>query len=168
MSFSGPTARRDAERAEKSRWLAHLATLLVGTQTPLGQRLVEKPATCNNMGLGIKSGTLRNDVHALARHLASSSVPVLGGASARLLGHHSLVYLEEISEISPAARLTVRPRYSNLHSRNSCLKPDRNHDKPHDLSSESWTPSRGRSSITENRYSSVCMGGSTCCRRGAL
>ena len=28
--------------------------------------------------------------------------------------HQSLVYLEEISEISPEARLTVRPRYSNL------------------------------------------------------
>ena len=27
--------------------------------------------------------------------------------------HQSLVYLEEIAEISPAARLTVRPRYSN-------------------------------------------------------
>ena len=28
--------------------------------------------------------------------------------------HQSLVYLEEISEIAPAARITVRPRYSNL------------------------------------------------------
>ena len=56
MSFSGPTARQDAERAEKSRWLAHLATLLVGTQTPLGQRLVEQPTTCNSMGLGLRSG----------------------------------------------------------------------------------------------------------------
>ena len=28
--------------------------------------------------------------------------------------HQSLVYLEKISEISPAARLTVRPRYSDL------------------------------------------------------
>ena len=56
MSFSGPTARQDAERAEKSRWLAHLASLLVGTQTPLG--LVEKPAACNSMGLGLRSGTL--------------------------------------------------------------------------------------------------------------
>ena len=63
MNFSGPTARQDAERAEKSRWLAHLAALLVGTQTPLGQRLVEKPATCNSMGLGLRSGTLRNRIH---------------------------------------------------------------------------------------------------------
>ena len=68
MSFSGPTAKQDAERAEKSRCLGHLATLLVGTQTPLGQRLVEKPAACNSMGLGLRSRTLRNGVHALRRY----------------------------------------------------------------------------------------------------
>ena len=50
MSFSGPTARQDAERAEKSRWLAHLATLFAGTQTPLGQRLMEKPAAWAQKG----------------------------------------------------------------------------------------------------------------------
>ena len=47
----GPTARQDAERAEKSRWLGHLATLLVGTYTPFGQRLVQNPAACHTMGL---------------------------------------------------------------------------------------------------------------------
>ena len=135
MSFSGPTARQDAEGAEKSRWLAHLATLLVGTQTPLGQRLVEKLAACNSMGLGLRSGTLRNRVHALRRYftwLATSHQVPFPSAEEHMLDflelkvqepctrvalkvvHQSLVYLEEISEISPAARLTVRPRYSNL------------------------------------------------------
>ena len=129
MSFSGPTARQDAERAEKSRWLAHLATLLVG------QRLVEKPAACNSMGLGLRSGTLRNRVHALRRYfslLATSHQVPFPSAEEHVLDylelkvqelctrvalkvvHQSLVYLEEIAEISPAARLTVRPRYSNL------------------------------------------------------
>ena len=61
--------------------------------------------------------------------------------------HQSLVYLAEISEIFPAAQ---------------------NQSKPPDLSCKSFRPSRGQSSITGNRYSSVCMGGSTCCRRGAL
>ena len=131
MTFSGPTARQDAERAEKSRWLAHLATLLTGTDTPLGRRLVEKPAACNSMGLGLRSGTLRNCVHALRRYftwLASSHrVPfpcveehVLDYLELKVqepctrvslkVVHQSLVYLEEISEISPEARLTVRPR----------------------------------------------------------
>ena len=135
MSFSGPTARQDAERAEKSRWLAHLATLLVGTQTPLGQRLVEKPAACNSMGLGLRSGTLRNRVHALRRYftwLATSHQVPFPSTEEHMLDylelkvqepctrvalkvvHQSLVYLEVISEISPDARLTVRPRYSNL------------------------------------------------------
>ena len=75
MSFSGRIARQDAERAEKSRWLALLATLLAGTDTPLGRRLVEKPAACNSMGLCLRSGTLRNRVNALRRYftwLASS------------------------------------------------------------------------------------------------
>ena len=131
----GPTARQDAERAEKSRWLAHLATLLVGTQTPLGQRLVEKPAACNSFGLGLRSGTLRNRVHALRRYftwLATSHQVPFPSAEGHMLDylelkvqerctrvalkvvHQSLVYLEEIAEISQAARLTVRPRYSNL------------------------------------------------------
>ena len=129
MSFSGPTARQDGERAEKSRWLAHLATLLMGTQTPLGQRLVEKPTACNSMGLGLRSGTLRNRVHALRRYftwLATSHQVPFPSAEEHVLDylelevqetctrvalkvvHQSLVYLEEIAEISPAARLTVR------------------------------------------------------------
>ena len=135
MSFSGRIARQDAERAEKSRWLALLATLLAGTDTPLGRRLVEKPAACNSMGLCLRSGTLRNRVNALRRYftwLASSyRVPfpcveehVLDYLELKVqepctrvslkVVHQTLVYLEEISEISPEARLTVRPRYSNL------------------------------------------------------
>ena len=134
-SFSGPTTRQDAERAEKSQWLAHLATLLVGTQTPLGQRLVEELAERNSMGLGLRSGTLRNRVHALRRYiswLATSYQVPFPSAEEHVLDylelkvqepctrvalkvvHQSLVYLKEIAEISPAARLTVRPRYSNL------------------------------------------------------
>ena len=82
------SGRQDAERAEKSRWLGHLATLLVGAQTPLGQRLVPKPAACNSTGLGLRSGTLRNRVNALRRyfswlaHVPSSPVPVSKGAYA--------------------------------------------------------------------------------------
>ena len=50
MRFSSLTARQDAERVrEKS-----LA--------------VEKPAACSNKGLGLRSGTLRNRVHALRRY----------------------------------------------------------------------------------------------------
>ena len=135
MSFSGPTARQDAERAEKSRWLGHLATLLARTETPLGQRLAQKPGASNTMGLGLRSGTLRNRVHVLRRFLSwlatSHQVPFPTSEehildyleikvqepctrSALKAVHQSLVYLEEISEISPAARLTVKPRYSNL------------------------------------------------------
>ena len=135
VSFSGSTARQDAERAGKSRWLAHLATLLVGTQKPLGQRLVEIQAAWNRMGLGLRSGTTRNRVHALRRYftwLATSHQVPFPSSEEHLLDylelkvqepctrvalkvvHQSLVYIEEISEISPASRLSVRPRHSNL------------------------------------------------------
>ena len=124
MSLSGPTARQDAERAEKSRWLAHLATLLLNTQTPLQQRLVEKPAACNSMGLGLRSGTLRNRVHALRRYfcwLATTHQVPFPSVEEHMLDylelevqercnrvalkvvHQSLVYLEEIAEISPSS-----------------------------------------------------------------
>ena len=134
INFSGSTARQDAERAEKGRWLAHLAALLVGTQTPLGQKLVEKPAACNSMGLGLRK-RCANRVRALRRYftwLATSHQVPFPSSEEHLLDylelkvqdpctrealkvvHQTLVYLEEVSEISPAGRLTVRPPFSNL------------------------------------------------------
>ena len=163
MSFSGPAARQDAERAEESRWLAHLATLLVGTQTPLGQRLMEKPAACNSMGLGLRSGTLRDRVHALRRYfswLATSHQVPFPSAEEHVLDylqlkvqepctrvalkvvHQSLVYLDETAEISPAARLTVRPRYSNLLAELLSQTKLGAQGRHHALLSKPWKPSR--------------------------
>ena len=39
----GPTARRDTEEAERRRWVEILAGLLLGTPTPMGKVLAEKP-----------------------------------------------------------------------------------------------------------------------------
>ena len=83
------------------------------------------------LGLGFRSGTLRNGVLALRRYftwLATSHQVPFPSSEEHMLGylalqvqelctrvavkvvHQSLVYLEEILEISPEARLTVRPR----------------------------------------------------------
>ena len=35
LSFQGPHARREAEDAERSRWIEHLAQLLKGSPTPM-------------------------------------------------------------------------------------------------------------------------------------
>ena len=87
------------------------------------------------MGLGLRSGTLRNRIRALRRYFtwpATSHQVAFPKTEEHMLDylelkfqepctcvalkvvHQSLVYLEEISKISPAVRLTVRPRCSNL------------------------------------------------------
>ena len=87
------------------------------------------------MEMGLRSRTLRNRVHALRWYFAwqatahqvpfpSSEEHVLNylelkeqepcTRAALKLVHQSITNLEEISEIAPAARITVRPRYSNL------------------------------------------------------
>ena len=65
MVFSTATARQDAENAERIKWIACLSQLVAGTATPLGQRLVQRPAEVASMGLGLRAGTLRNRAHVL-------------------------------------------------------------------------------------------------------
>ena len=42
--FEGPTARKDAESAERIRWISLLADLLRNTTTPVGRLFRESPA----------------------------------------------------------------------------------------------------------------------------
>ena len=118
-------ARQDAVRAEKSQFLAHRATLLAGTQTPLGQRLME----CNSMGLGLRSGTLRNRVHALRRYfswLASShQVP--------------LDYLE-LKAQEPCTRVALKVVHQRLVYLGDCR--DLSSGSPHSQTSVQQPPGR--------------------------
>ena len=41
--YDGPTARKDAESAERDRWIQLLANLLRSTDTPMGKLIREKP-----------------------------------------------------------------------------------------------------------------------------
>ena len=43
--FEGPTARKDADSAERSRWISLLADLLRNTTTPMGRLLRESLLT---------------------------------------------------------------------------------------------------------------------------
>ena len=131
MSFSGPTARQDAERAEKSRWLSprgHADTSW--TKTGGETCCVQQHGTGSQIRNAQKPGACTATLFLLAGHVSSSSIPVGGRACAGLLGaqgagtvHSSSLGSgapelglpqKKIAEISPAARLTVRPRYSNL------------------------------------------------------
>ena len=68
--FECPTARKDAEAAERSRWISLLADLLRNTTTPMGRLLRENPANSQLLGGGRRAGTLRSRVRALQKFLS--------------------------------------------------------------------------------------------------
>ena len=84
-SYEGPTARKDAESAERSRWLSLLADLLRNTDTPMGRLLRENPTNSQLLGGGRRAGTLRFRVRAIQKFLGwlacrfSSPLETLGG-----------------------------------------------------------------------------------------
>ena len=125
MVFSTATARQDAENVERIKSIACLTQLVAGTATPLGQRLVQRPAEAASMGLGLRAGTLRNRAHVLHRYILwlaqSFRLPFpeqeehhLDYLALQGSRTESFVYLEEVSEIEPHRRVTVRRRSSNM------------------------------------------------------
>ena len=81
----------------------------------------------------------------------------------------SLVYLEEISEISPPARLTVRPRRCNLFA--ELLSQTKPGAEPRQAPRQFIrVPEAIERTVVDfwKRCSSDCMRGSTCFRRGPL
>ena len=77
--YSGPTPRKDAEDVERSRWIHTLATLVMGTPTPVGALLQANSGDFQYLGAGRRASTLRSLVRhakkylqwlALSRHVA--------------------------------------------------------------------------------------------------
>ena len=50
--YDGPTARKDAESAERDRWIQLLANLLRSTDTPMGKLIRENPSNVQLLGGG--------------------------------------------------------------------------------------------------------------------
>ena len=69
VCYEGPTARKDAESAERVRWLSLVADLLRNTDTPMGRLLRENPANSQLLGGGRRGGTLRSRVRAIKKFL---------------------------------------------------------------------------------------------------
>ena len=67
--YEGPTAREDAESAERMRWISLLADLLRNTQTPILCLLRENPPN-SQLGGGRRSGTLRSRLRAVQKFLS--------------------------------------------------------------------------------------------------
>ena len=57
--FPDPTARKDAEEAERTRWIHALSLVVTGTSTPTRKLLAEKPGNVSMLGGGLRASTLR-------------------------------------------------------------------------------------------------------------
>ena len=67
--YDGPTARKDAESAERDRWIQLLANLLRSTDTPMGKLIKENPSNVQLLGGGRRAGTLRSRVRSVQKFL---------------------------------------------------------------------------------------------------
>ena len=67
--YDGPTARKDAEAAERDRWIQLLANLLRSTDTPMGKLIRESPSNIQLLGGGRRAGTLRSRVRSVQKFL---------------------------------------------------------------------------------------------------
>ena len=67
--YEGPTARKDAETAERDRWIQLLANLLRSTDTPMGKLIRENPSNIQLLGGGRRAGTLRSRVRSVQKFL---------------------------------------------------------------------------------------------------
>ena len=63
------TARKDAESAERDRWIQLLANLLRSTDTPMGKLIRENPSNVQLLGGGRRAGTLRSRVRSVQKFL---------------------------------------------------------------------------------------------------
>ena len=67
--YDGLTARKDAESAERDRWIQLLANLLRSTNTPMGKLIRENPSNVQLLGGGRRAGTLRSRVRSVQKFL---------------------------------------------------------------------------------------------------
>ena len=67
--YDGPTARKDAEHAERERWVQLLANLLRSTDTPMGRLNRENPSNVQLLGGGRRAGTLRSRVRSIQKFI---------------------------------------------------------------------------------------------------
>ena len=69
VASESPTARKDLENAERSRWVASFGDLLRHTDTPMGRLMRENPSNIQLLGSGLRAGTLRSRVRSIRKFL---------------------------------------------------------------------------------------------------
>ena len=70
--YDGPAARKDAELAERERWVQLLANLLRSTDTPMGRWIRENPNNVQLLGGGRRAGSLRSRMRTIQNSLDGS------------------------------------------------------------------------------------------------
>ena len=70
QAFQGPSARQDAEAAERAKWLHVLADILLSTPTPMGDPLRADPAARKILGAGRRAATIRARVRTIRKFMA--------------------------------------------------------------------------------------------------
>ena len=120
--YDGPTARRDAEEALRSKWVEILASLLRGTLTPMGDLLNKGATTLRARGRTLKKYiawlalahevTFPSEVRHLSEFLQMrhSEPCTRGGLKST---HQALVFMEDIAAVE--AKLAQVPLYSILY-----------------------------------------------------
>ena len=68
--YDGPTVRRDAKEALRSKWVETLASLLRGTPTPMGHLLNKGADNLKLLGGGRRATTLRARERTLKKYIA--------------------------------------------------------------------------------------------------
>ena len=72
--YDGPTARKDAELAERDRWVQLPANLIRSTDTPTGRLIRENPSNVQLLGGGRRAGTLRSRVRFIGWLIAAHGI----------------------------------------------------------------------------------------------
>ena len=131
--YQGPSARRDAEQAERARWISALADLLRGSPTPMGAVLTQNQSNTQLLGGGRRVSTVRSRVRALKRFFSwlaihheslypTSLTQLTDFLRVRLSepcnrgalkgSHQAFIFLEEIAGVPTAERFTASRLYN--------------------------------------------------------
>ena len=101
--YDKPTARKDAELAERDRWVQLFANLLISTDTPMGRLIRENPATTVVLGhTGRESGPFKSLLDGSLR-LTGLASPTIGDnlLSTSRSGTWSLAFVELLNLFIP-------------------------------------------------------------------
>ena len=134
--YDTPSARQEAEEAERLRWLQALALLVERSPTPMGNLLARQPGSLALLGAGRRAATLRNRVRLLRNFFswltathevryptslehfvgflrARASEPANRGALRNV--NRTFTFLHEVTGTEQVDRLTATPLYDAVY-----------------------------------------------------